>query len=241
MRPGVRAPDRGVVRRGGSRISLLARLRESAAPIHEQILAHSFVRGLGDGSLSGDRYQYYMRQDYLFLIAYCRVLALAVARAEDLAVAARFSDLLNVTLNTEMDLHREACWAAGISPEALEDTRPAPTTVAYTAHLRLAAETGDLTTIVTAILPCAHGYWEIAQALRARGLPDRRPLYVNWIKMYTSDEYEAMARWLADLLDQLGANLPPVREDALREVFLTSERYEYLFWEMAWQMEEWPI
>ncbi len=222
-------------------MSLFARLQEAAAPVHAQIVSHPFVGGLGDGSLPGDRYQYYMRQDYLFLIQYCRVLALAAARAEDLGVAARFADLLNVTLNTEMDLHREACWAAGIAPEALEETRPAPTTVAYTSHLRLAAETGDLATILAAILPCAYGYWEIAQALRARGLPERQPLYVNWIKMYTSDEYEAMARWLAGLLDQLGADLPPGREDALREVFVTSQRYEYLFWEMAWRMEEWPV
>ena len=222
-------------------MSLFSHLRESAAPIHARILAHPFVRGLGDGSLPGDRYHYYLRQDYLFLIQFCRVLALAVARSEDLAVAARFSDLLNMTLNSEMDLHRETCWAAGISPEALEETRPAPTTAAYTAHLRLAAETGDLATILAAILPCAYGYWEIASALRAGGLPERQPLYVNWIKMYTSDEYEAMARWLAGLLDRLGTELPPERGDALREVFLTSQRYEYLFWEMAWRKEEWPI
>lgn len=222
-------------------MSLFARLQDAASPIRERILAHPFVRGLGDGTLPGDRYQFYLRQDYLFLIEYCRVLALASARAADLAVAGRFSDLLNQTLNVEMDLHRETCWACGISPEALEDTRPAPTTLAYTNHLRLVAETSALPAIVTAILPCAHGYWEIATALRTRGLSGRVPAYENWIKMYTADEYAAAAHWLADLLDRLTEETPADADGTLRDVFLTSARYEYLFFDMAQRMEEWPI
>jgi thiaminase (transcriptional activator TenA) len=221
-------------------MSLFARLQEDAAPIRGRILAHPFVRGLGNGTLPGDQYQYYLRQDYVFLIEYCRVLALASARAAEVAVAGRFSDLLNQTLNVEMDLHRETCWSCGISPEALEDTRPAPTTLAYTNHLRLVAETSELPAIVTAILPCAHGYWEIASALRAHGLP-RVPAYENWIKAYTSDEYGAAARWLAGQLDRLGEEISAESETALREIFLTSVRYEYLFFDMAQRMEEWPI
>lgn len=56
-----------------------------------------------------------------------------------------------------------------------------------------------------------------------------------------SEEYEAMARWLAGLLELVAGGLPQDREDALRNVFLLSQRYEYLFWEMSWRMEEWPI
>jgi thiaminase/transcriptional activator TenA len=222
-------------------VSLFARFQDAAAPIRERILAHPFVRGLGDGTLPGDRYQYYLRQDYVFLIEYCRVLALGSARADDLAVAARFSDLLNQTLNVEMDLHRETCWACGISPEALEDTRPAPTTLAYTNHLRLVAETSALPAIVAAILPCAHGYWEIATALGSRPTVPRVPAYENWIKAYTADEYAAAARWLAELLDRLAGDPAPAAEAALREVFVTSARYEYLFFDMAQRMEDWPI
>jgi thiaminase/transcriptional activator TenA len=127
-----------------------------------------------------------------------------------------------------------------VSPEALEDTQPAPTTLAYTNHLRLVAETGDLAAIVAAILPCAHGYWEIATALRGSDGWDRHPLYADWIRMYTSDEYEALAAWIADLLDRIAVRSPE-REAALRDIYLRSQQYEYLFWEMAYQREEWPV
>ncbi|HXX38322.1 MAG TPA: thiaminase II [bacterium] len=222
-------------------MSLFERLQEDAAGLRERIQTHPFVLGLGDGTLPGDRYQFYLRQDYRFLVEYCRVLALGVARADDLATAARLADVLNLTLNTEMDLHRETCWAAGVAPEVLEDTRPAPATVAYTNHLRLVAETMDLAAILAAVLPCAHGYWEVARRLRAAGLPEHQPLYANWIRMYTSEEYAAMAQWMAGAFDDLTADLPLSREPALRDVFLASQRHEYLFWEMAWRMEEWSI
>ena len=221
-------------------MSLFARLHERAAPLRDRVYAHPFVGGLGDGSLAEDRFRYYMEQDYLFLIEYARVLALAAARADDLTVAGRFADLVQLTLNVEMELHRQAAWRAGVSPEALEAAAPAPTTRAYTNHLRLTAETGDLTAIVAAILPCAYGYWEIASRLRANEGWDRHPLYADWIRIYTSDEYEAVALWLAELLDRLpGAG--GEREPALWETYLVSQRYEYLFWEMAYRGEEWPV
>lgn len=222
-------------------MSLFARLQDAGAPLRERVQAHPFVRGLGEGTLPEDRFQYYMCQDYVFLIQYSRVLALAAARAEDLAVASRFADLLNLTLNVEMDLHRQFAWKAGVAPETLEDTRPAPTTLAYTNHLRMAAESGDVVTILAAILPCAYGYWEIASTLREQEGWDRHPLYADWIRMYTSEEYEGVARWAADLLDRLAGELSPDREAALRDVYLQSQRYEYLFWEMAHHMEEWPV
>jgi thiaminase/transcriptional activator TenA len=228
-------------------MSLFARLQEEAARLRERIHAHPFVRGLGDGSLGEDRFRYYLEQDYLFLVEYCRVLALAAARADDPAVAGRFADLLHLTLNVEMDLHRQFAWKAGIPPEALEAASPAPTTLAYTNHLRLVAETADLATIVAAILPCAHGYWEIATRLRSADGWDRHPLYADWIRMYTSDEYEAMAGWLAELVDRLpgaGAGAAAGAAEpapALRETYLRSQRYEYLFWEMAYHKEAWPV
>ena len=222
-------------------MSLFARLQEAAAPIRQRVRAHPFVRGLGNGTLPEERFRYYMRQDYVFLVQYGRVLALAAARADDLSVASRFADLLNLTLNVEMDLHRQFAHKAGISTEALEATEAAPTTLAYSNHLRVAGETGDLATILAAILPCAHGYWEVAEELRAQDGWDGHPLYADWIRMYTSDEYAAMAQWAAELLDRLTTGIGPDREAALREVFLQSQRYEYLFWDMSDRLEDCPV
>ena len=83
---------------------------------HEE---HRFVQAMGDGSLSLERFSYYMRQDFLFLIDYCRVLAIASAKSPDLASMGRFAALLDETLNSEMDLHRVFCLDVGISDSEL--------------------------------------------------------------------------------------------------------------------------
>ena len=52
------------------------RLRQKAAGIWEAQHQHPFVRGIGDGTLDLERFKFWLRQDYVFLIEYARLLAL---------------------------------------------------------------------------------------------------------------------------------------------------------------------
>lgn len=218
-------------------MSLSQKLHATAAPIWQKTLRHPFVVGLGNGSLALDRFRFYMCQDYVFLIEYSRTLALATAKAADLETMGRFAALLDATLNQEMALHREFAAECGISAETLAATQPAPTTYAYTRHLLEVATLGNLAEIVTALLPCQWGYSEIGQTLARQGKPAHLH-YAKWIDMYASAEFAALAKWLRDLLDALA---PTADEERLIRIFRTSSRYEYLFWEMADQAEEWLV
>jgi len=219
-------------------MTLSKRLHQAAAPIWQKTLTHPFVTGLGDGTLPLENFQFYMCQDYVFLIEYSRLLALATAKAPDLLTMGRFANLLDATLNREMALHREFAVQCGISTEALAATRPAPTTYAYTRHLVRVAALGDLAEIVAALLPCQWGYCEIGQTLTRRGKPAHAPFYSQWIDMYASAEFAALADWLRELLDSLENR---TGDERLIETFCTSARYEYLFWEMAYRREHWPV
>jgi thiaminase/transcriptional activator TenA len=131
-----------------------------------------------------EKFKFYVRQDYVFLVEYSRVLALAVAKGHDLPAMEKFAELLHATLVTEMALHRSYCGEFGISPGDLAETRAAPTTYAYTRHLLETAWSGSLGEIVGSLFPCAWGYWEIGKMLLARGTPAHAPLYARWIEMY---------------------------------------------------------
>ena len=67
-----------------SRLSFTADAEFRALSIREAILAHPFITGVGDGTLAVERFKHYVRQDYVYLIDYSRVLALASAKAPDL-------------------------------------------------------------------------------------------------------------------------------------------------------------
>ncbi len=217
------------------------RLREKAAPIWEREMEHPFVSGIGDGSLPLDKFKYYLCQDYLFLIEYSRLFGLAVARSDDLETMGRFAELLSATLNVEMDLHRSYARKFGIEEEELEDTEMSPTTHAYTRHLLHVAETGTTAELVAAVLPCAWGYWEIGTRLAKKGEPKAQLLYEEWIKTYSSQEFGEFADWLKDLLDSLSNGLNEHELRKLEGHFITSSRYEYMFWEMSYNEEEWPV
>lgn len=219
-------------------MNLSERLYQAAAPIWQKTLTHPFVIGLGEGTLPLENFRFYMCQDYVFLIEYSRLLALATAKAPDLDTMGRFAGLLDATLNREMALHREFAAQCGIDAANLATTQPAPTTYAYTRHLVRVAALGDLAEIVAALLPCQWGYCDIGQTLARRGKPAATPFYSQWIDMYASAEFAALAQWLRELLDSL---VGTTKEDRLVEIFCTSARYEYLFWEMAYRMEIWPV
>ncbi len=216
------------------------RLRTRVEPVWEAQFQHPFVHGIGDGTLDIERFKYWVRQDYVFLIEYTRVLALAAARSPGLDTIGKFASLLNETVNTEMSLHRAYAAEFGISNAELEREPAAPTTRAYTDFLLREAAIGDYAELVAALTPCMWGFSEIGMRLAKLPAPaDRR--YAKWVEMYSSAEFAALARWCRELLDEVAAGLPQDRLDKLEAVFLTSSRYEWQFWEMAWKQEQWPV
>jgi thiaminase/transcriptional activator TenA len=42
-------------------------------------------------------------------------------------------------------------------------------------------------------------------------------------------------------IDRMALQAGPVELEAMRYAFITSCRYEYLFWDMAYRQEQWPV
>ena len=211
----------------------------TALPVRKAILDHPFITGVGDGTLPVEKFKFYVTQDYVYLIDYSRVLALASARAPDLECMGWFARLLDETLNTEMELHRSYCAEFGITRQELEATEAAPTTLAYTSYLLKVAHQGSFGELVAALVPCQWGYWEIGNHLAERGEPEQAPLYSQWIRMYTSPEFEELAQEIRDLTDRVAEGAGPDELRAMSQAYVTSVRFEYRFWDMAYRLERW--
>jgi thiaminase/transcriptional activator TenA len=140
-----------------------------------------------------------------------------------------------------MGLHRGYAAKFGIGEEALARVAAAPTTYAYTRHLLATAYAGTLPEIAAALLPCQWGYGEIGKALATAGAPPTAPLYAEWIQMYAGEEYHTLVEGLIASFDALADQESTHGRERLADIFLTSSRYEWSFWEMAWRMETWPV
>lgn len=222
-----------------SQTAFYREMRQEAEPLWQAIFAHPFVAGIGDGTLPRDRFEFYLRQDYVYLVDFSRVFALASAKSRHLPDMARFATLLGATLNTEMELHRKTCAAFGISAEELERTRKSMITSAYTDFLVRTCYEGGLSDILAVVTPCACGYAEIGRRLSSGGLPED-PNYREWIRTYSSPEFLDLAGWLIEKTDEHARDASAQRRETLYRLYETSTRFEYLFFDMSWRKEEWP-
>lgn len=215
-------------------------LESEAEPIWDAIHEHPMVQGIGDGSLDEAPFRHWVKQDYVYLIEYNRVFAYGAARASSLDRIETFAELLSETVSTEMDLHRSYAAEFGISEAELEETEPSPTTRAYTDFLVRTAATEEFGELVAALLPCMWGFNETGKRLASEGPPDHEG-YADWIEMYSSAEFTELADWCKGLMDEVAADASEARRERYRETFVTSARYEYLFWDAAWNEEGWPV
>ena len=213
-------------------------LRRIAEPIWRAQHEHPFVRGIGAGTVDVEQFRHWVKQDYLFLIEYCRLFGLAAARAPDLATLIRFAQLLTATATVELELHRGYCREFGISDDDLANEPIGPTTRGYADFLLRVAGLGDFPELVAALLPCMWGYSEIGRGLKSRGLPGE-PRCRDWIEMYADPEFAALAEWCRELVDHLGETASGEQRQRMIDAFLTSSRYELKFWDMATNLEIW--
>jgi thiaminase/transcriptional activator TenA len=206
------------------------RLFAAARPQLQRQLAHPVVRGIAAGTLDERRFRRWLAQDYLFLLDYVRLFALAAARAPDGGTLGRLVDLAHATFHDELSLHRAYAARFGLAERELEATQKSPVCAAYTDFLLRTAATGDFAEVVAALLPCMWGYSEIGRALAAEG-PPAEPRYRQWVETYADPGFAELAAWCAGLLDRVAAGLPAERVAACERAFRTSLDHELAFWD----------
>lgn len=216
-----------------------AELWRSIDHVYAEILAHPFLRGLTDGTLPEKCFRHYVLQDALYLRDYARVLALAGVRSPDEDALLMFTEHAAGAIVVERSLHEGFLKDLDVPEDALDRTPPAPTTLAYTSYLARTAALGDYHEILGAVLPCYWIYAEVGKALLEKGSPN--PMYGKWIDTYGGEEFGALVEAVLDLTDRACVDLNPAQRKATREAFAVTSRYEWMFWNMGWTLEGWPV
>lgn len=216
-----------------------ADLWRSIEPIYAEILAHPFLQGLTDGTLPRDCFRHYVTQDALYLRDYARALALAGIRSPHEDAFLMFNEHAVGAIAVERSLHGGFLKDLDISEDKFSQISPAPTTLAYTSYLLRKAVLGDYPEILGAVLPCYWIYAEVGQALLEKGSPN--PMYQTWIDTYGGEEFGAVVEAVLDVTDRACEDLSPAQRTAVTDAFVTTSRYEWMFWNMGWTLEGWPV
>jgi thiaminase/transcriptional activator TenA len=198
----------------------------------QRILVHPFVRELRDGTLPNEKLAYYFEQNTFYIDAAVRARALAGAKAPDLETR-DFCFAPGPSGKNELE-HQHAMLAALCGDPNAEI---APTCRGYTLHLLTIAHSRDTVDLLAAFLPCEWTYDEIGASLVGKL---RNPLHQQWMGFYGSPEHRDLCNRHREIVDRLAAELPPVRRAQILDDFLLSLKYEYRFWDMAYNLERWP-
>ncbi len=216
-------------------------LKKLAEPIWNAQLKHPFVEGLGDGTLPQRTFQFYILQDSLFLFELAKVFAAAAQKSLDTETMAKFSQLASDTIKVEQALHKEYGRLWNMTESEMAAFPMAPTNYAYTRHMLHIAETGSLAEAAVVTLPCAWIYVEAGLYLTRNGPPHEKHPYRNWLSLYSSPEFAEVAEWLRNKIDGWAKSAGTDEKLRMESHFVISSRYEWMFWEMAWTEEKWPV
>jgi len=214
-------------------------LWQSITPIYDAILRHPFLRGLTEGSLARDAFQYYVIQDAHYLRDFARALSIAAARAPREDWIIMLNEHSAGALRVERSLHETFFRDFGLTEKDVAATPLAPTNLAYTSYLLAVAYSAPFHEALAALLPCYWIYWEVGKELERTG--SRDPLFARWIATYASEEFGSIVRAVLETTDTLAVRLTEDDRGAMRRHFVTTSRYEWMFWDMGHRLERWPV
>jgi thiaminase/transcriptional activator TenA len=215
-------------------------MRRRGDKIWRAIQDHPFLRELHAGTLAGERFTYFILQDYLYLLDFAQVLCLGGAKSPDLATLEIFARHALTAVEVERSFHASFGRTLGFSQKQLDATEMGPVTRAYVDRLQAVARGGQLGELVAAVLPCYWIYGEVGKRL-FKSRPRQPKIYRQWIELYASEEFWRPVREQLGLMDELGAQATSADKRRMTAHFLLSSQYEYRFWDQAYRMEKWPI
>ena len=203
----------------------------SIEPIYQQILKHPFNRELANGTLAIDKFQFYLKQDSLYLIDFARALAICASKAptpEDL--------LLILKLAEGAVVDERGMQQAFFDRYDIElDVEQGPGCLAYTSFLIASAQHRSYAVGAAALLPCFWIYREVGLVIHAEAVADNP--YQAWIDTYSGEEFSAVADQAIDWTDRAAAMASATETEAMKQAFIHSTRLEWNFWDSAYRLD----
>jgi len=205
------------------------KLKSSCNKEWSEYTDHKFLSDLVNNKLQDKNFKKYLVQDYIFLQQFLKILALSVYKSNSFEEINRSVNFIK-GIDHEIKLHISYCKKWKISLKSLNNIKVERANSAYTEHVLSVGKNGNNLDIFSSLSPCIIGYGEIGFKLsKIRNW--RKSKYSSWIKMYSSEEYQQVAKDNIDYLDILFKKDKNKNLNKLKNNFKKSTILERNFWE----------
>jgi len=190
---------------------------------------HKFLSDLVSSKLPDKNFKKYLVQDYIFLQQFLKILALSVYKSNSYDEINRSVNFIK-GIDHEIKLHISYCKKWKIPLRSLSNIKVEIANSAYTDHVLSIGKNGNNLDIFSCLSPCIIGYGEIGFKL-SKIKNWKKSKYSSWIKMYSSKEYQKVAKDNIDYLDILFKSNKNKNLNKLKSNFKKSTILERNFWE----------
>ncbi len=214
-------------------MDFLKELDESVEPVYHDIIRHPFNIELAKGTLSEDKFRFYLRQDIHYIGEYSRALAALASKAPSHEELSEFISFAKEGLDIERALHDEFIKQFQIAPPE----EIALSTEAYSNFLLQAVAYKSYAEAMAALLPCFWLYNKVAVHIYQHAQWGNK--YQRWIDTYSGAEFDKTTQRLKELIQRLAEETTHQTRDKMKRLYVRSSRYEWLFWDSAYHLRYW--
>jgi thiaminase/transcriptional activator TenA len=203
---------------------------------------HPFVRALAEGTLPAEKFKFYQMQDARYLEAFgdaCALISVRCRRPDD---KLWFIEAARLALVVESQLHEGYGARLGYTATDIAALSLSPDNRAYQNHMIAEAQRSTLVEAVAALAPCPWLYTDLGRRLEEEfgTVGDDHP-YADWLRTYADPSFVTYTNELLQRLQRFADAADAEARSRAREAFAVSARYEWMFWQQAWDMQSWPV
>ena len=193
-----------------------------------------FVKELAKGSLSKEKFQFYMAQDSLYLEHFGRALAIIGARAYNINDVLSYMRFAENAIVVENALHESYLKDFDVK----EKGKMQPVCHHYVHFLKSTAALDAVEIAMAAVLPCFWIYQKVGDYIYEYKKTDNNP-YKKWIDTYSGEEFALAVRQAIEICDRTAEATTPEIRAKMTEAFITATQMEYYFWQAAYEQKSW--
>lgn len=203
-------------------------------PIYNRITQLPFIKELMAGTLPYEKFAFYIQQDALYLAEYGKVLTGIASKLSNSRHIASFIHFAGDSIAVENELHKS------FVKEFNTKLKPSPSCLLYTSYLTSLLGSAPREVICAGVLPCFWIYNEIGKYILAnQSSEDNR--YQNWINTYEGEEFTKSVIEAISICDELAEKCTDEQQKMMTEAFIMCSKFEWMFWDSAYNMEQWKI
>ncbi len=196
--------------------------------IIHRIQNHPFNQDLMNGTLTRDKFIYYIEQDVVYLNDFARCLALLASKAP-LKNVRKFLKYADDVFHNEQEVVHQFYHKKFKTPVTGKITQA---TLSYTAFLFKHCTNDSFEIGLAAILPCFWVYQKIGVYIAKHSVKNNG--YARWIETYSSDDFKETVNEVIALFDDLAEKTSEGVKQKMLTVFHTGVCLEWHFWNDAY-------